>query len=155
MTLVERAPNKANKKWREKTPSRPERLEGSGHEKVDVEVFCCGVGKTVYSKSSSKGQKIDGLKNHWASDPAPATHISDGASEALLMETRHTSDGASEKLVCSFFIPPFSSSGLCHISPAPSSLLSPGCCIFRSLFFRSLPRLLHFFFYWWSSTLYC
>ena len=59
-TLVERAPNKANKKFREKTPSRPERLEGSGHEKVDVEVFCCGVGKTVYSKSSSKGQvKID------------------------------------------------------------------------------------------------
>ena len=36
-----------------------ERLEGLGHVKVDVEVFCCVAEETVYSKSSSKAQKID------------------------------------------------------------------------------------------------
>ena len=46
---IERAPNKANKKFGEKTPSRPERLEGSGHEKVDVEVLSKGQSKNRFS----------------------------------------------------------------------------------------------------------
>ena len=59
LPLVERAPNKGLKKVRAPFPSPLERLEGLGHVKVDVEVFCCVAEETVYSKSSSKAQKID------------------------------------------------------------------------------------------------
>ena len=58
-SLVETAPNKGLKKVRAPFPSPLERLEGLGHVKVDVEVFCCVAEETVYSKSSSKAQKID------------------------------------------------------------------------------------------------